>query len=140
MSTLAGRAIEGEIKTGDALKEQHPESEFTDALDKVLSIDGVEAVRWRQYTPYFNDGDPCVFGANDAYVKLADADEEAGDYGDGFLDYYGLEAGELHDAIKALSKVINSGHHNVLLSQKFGDHAIVTATKEKFVVDYYNHD
>jgi hypothetical protein len=81
---LAGRPIEGEITTGYEAKEQHPESEFTEALDKLLGMEGVESVRWTQYTPYFNDGEPCVFGANDCYVKLAGADEEAGDDGDGF--------------------------------------------------------
>ena len=32
----------------------------------------VEAVRWTQYTPYFNDGDTCTFSVHDGYVKLKD--------------------------------------------------------------------
>ena len=27
----------------------------------------VKALRWRQYTPYFNDGDACEFHVHDAY-------------------------------------------------------------------------
>ncbi|MGN6110090.1 MAG: hypothetical protein ACTHU0_33600 [Kofleriaceae bacterium] len=34
------------------------------------------AVQWRQYTPYFNDGEPCTFRVRDAYlVKSAHAEE-----------------------------------------------------------------
>jgi len=27
----------------------------------------IKAIRWMQYTPYFNDGDACVFGLGDPY-------------------------------------------------------------------------
>lgn len=34
---------------------------------------------WVQYTPYFNDGDPCVFSANDVYIhSKGDEDLEDG--------------------------------------------------------------
>jgi hypothetical protein len=49
----------------------------------------VEAVRWTQYTPYFNDGDPCEFGVHEPYVKITGLDDE-GDYGDGFIDSWSL--------------------------------------------------
>ena len=29
----------------------------------------IAALRWRQYTPYFNDGEPCTFSVNDLYAK-----------------------------------------------------------------------
>lgn len=32
----------------------------------------VEAIQWTQYTPGFNDGDPCLFGVNDLHFKLRD--------------------------------------------------------------------
>lgn len=32
---------------------------------------------WRQYTPYFNDGDPCVFSVHDLYwTSVAEPDED----------------------------------------------------------------
>lgn len=31
---------------------------------------GVESITWSQYTPYFNDGDPCVFGIHLEYMTL----------------------------------------------------------------------
>lgn len=32
----------------------------------------IDSVRWTQYTPYFNDGEPCEFGVGDAGVKVKD--------------------------------------------------------------------
>lgn len=29
-----------------------------------------DSIRWQQYTPSFNDGDPCRFGVSEAYVSL----------------------------------------------------------------------
>lgn len=42
----------------------------------------IQYVYWTQYTPYFNDGDPCEFGVNEKSISLdehtEDFDEEAG--------------------------------------------------------------
>jgi len=32
--------------------------------------ESVESVRWRQYTPGFNDGEPCTFGVTDPHLKF----------------------------------------------------------------------
>lgn len=56
----------------------------------------LQALRWHQYAPSFNDGDPCVFHVNDVYVKIAPGPnatsdvEEAGDYENGFLSTWDL--------------------------------------------------
>lgn len=139
-TTFAGREIEGEVSATAQLAEQHPESEFVEALDRLLQTEGVEAVRWTQYTPYFNDGDPCVFGTHGVEVKKT-GDDEGGDAEDGFLDSWSLEKDDpVKAALEEFENVIESDHHDVLLGQKFGDHAQVTATKEKFVIDEYSHD
>ena len=41
----------------------------------------IKAVGWNQYTPYFNDGEPCEFSVGDFYAiaedqKLSDEDDE----------------------------------------------------------------
>ena len=36
---------------------------------------GIKAVIWAQYTPYFNDGDPCEFGVNEPTFTNATGDE-----------------------------------------------------------------
>jgi len=40
-------------------------------FDAVLQ-EGITAVVWQQYTPYFNDGDACVFGVGDFYPFTED--------------------------------------------------------------------
>jgi hypothetical protein len=46
----------------------------------------LKGLRWTQYTPSFNDGDPCTFRVGDLNARYADTDEDAGDKGDGY-DY-----------------------------------------------------
>lgn len=35
----------------------------------------VKAIVWEQYTPYFNDGEPCVFGVNEPVFVTKEYDE-----------------------------------------------------------------
>jgi hypothetical protein len=136
---FAERPIEGEVNAGDTLAEQHPESEFVDALNTILNTKGCAAVRWTQYTPYFNDGDACVFRVNDPSVLPTGAGDSDDD--DSWIDAWSLDDNSpLKTALKAFESVLDGGHHDVLLGKQFGDHAQVTATKEKFIVDFYDHD
>jgi len=91
-----------------------------------------EAVRWTQYTPYFNDGDACVFGVNEfTYKKVGDS--EGGDYEDGFHDSYGKDRPEF---MKTKLGAIPSD----VLEAVFGDHVQITATRDGFAVEEYEHD
>ena len=88
MTTFAGRPVEGEISYyGNDPKDQLPIEEFIAALNAGLAVAEIEAVRWRAYTPYFNDGDPCVFGIRGAEAKFV-ADNQGGDSGDGWHEIY----------------------------------------------------
>jgi hypothetical protein len=66
--------------------------DLKDAYDKKLSEAGEEAVKdafkdvfdkfpeiseiaWCQYTPYFNDGDPCYFSVHDFDVRLGSSED-----------------------------------------------------------------
>lgn len=112
--------------------------------------DKIEAVRWKQYTPYFNDGDTCKFSVRDTYFKVAGVDEEAGDYGDGYIDTWCLTAYEKYadvrakllaeelDFVKELSTLLQN--NDELLLAAFGDHAQITATKDGFEDEEYSHD
>lgn len=118
---------------------------------------GVKAVTWRQYTPYFNDGDPCEFSAHDfELVFKGDASKEDEGYGyegpcpDGFsrevrgclpgwrdtTDAQYEEAG----VSKAAFETLKECHDDELLETVFGDHVEVTATREGFTVDEYDHE
>jgi hypothetical protein len=44
----------------------------------------LEFITWTQYSPYFNDGDECVFSVHDLQFKLKDeeVDEDLAEYGE----------------------------------------------------------
>ncbi len=152
MNTILGRPIQGEIgHFSGALPKQANPQEFLDALDALLAIDEVAGVRWEQYTPYFNDGEACVFWANGPRVKLSfddrDEDEiEDSDYGDEYHDAYSLSdidvlaVGGIYQALRRFEGLLTNGSHYVIMSEKFGDPATVTATPAGFEVEFYEHD
>lgn len=95
----------------------------------------VKALRWRQYTPYFNDGDECRFGIHEPEVRVGD-----GDWNDSWgLGYKNdnppkqLQA-DLQEMYKALQ-----GNRDAM-EIAFGDHAQITATAESVTVEEYEHD
>lgn len=102
----------------------------------------ITAVRWRQYTPYFNDGDPCVFRLCSIYFRSPGWDEDGGDYSDGFCDEYDGAFKALpeatRDACRALSEALNANED--VLEAVLGDHVRVTATAEGFDVEEHAHD
>lgn len=51
-------------------------SEFTNITRFFFEETPVQAAVWTQYTPYFNDGDECVFGVNDPFFILSGFDPE----------------------------------------------------------------
>jgi hypothetical protein len=108
----------------------------------------LEAVRWRQYTPYFNDGEACTFSVNDAYIKFKgypkdSEDEDCGDYEDGF-DYYSSYRSEDYPvgfgkAYEAVQEVFRIADDDIFLAI-FGDHVAVTVSRAGIKVDEYDHD
>jgi len=148
------RPIEGDITryTGSERVEQGTAAEFLAALDAVLSIEGVDSVRWDQYTPYFNDGDPCEFGVNERGVKFVDGDDEAGDYEDGYVGTWALtyasnsgypyrpENVTDEQTAALVAAELNFDRFEDVLRENFGDPAEVTATKDGFSVEYYEND
>jgi hypothetical protein len=65
----------------------------------------IEAIRWKQYVPAFNDGDPCVFRVCDSEVLLKDEDEFYGDYsdcGDSVPEQYEEALGAFDEALEQL--------------------------------------
>lgn len=152
MSDFLGVPIEGEIShySSKKIPTQSDPQVLLDKLQALFDHPLVEAVKWRQYTPYFNDGDACVFSAYGASVRLVGGDDEAGDYEDGFytpwdIGYYsetkdipGVE--EVRALLRALDDEIESGAHDIILNEKFGDPAEVIATEGGFEVEFYEHD
>ncbi len=149
------RPIEGDVYQGHVdTRTPATAAEFMEATDAILSVPGVHGVRWRAFTPYFNDGEPCEYSVGEIAVRftpLEDEEDERGDYEDGFIEKWNLsyswkdgEIPELTDGTyEALTKALKdweSLYLEAVCKRNFGDHAQVTATLEGFSVDYYEHD
>jgi hypothetical protein len=87
--TFFGVPIEGDPQYSSEQRiAQRPAQELWEALQPVIQHPKFQGLRWEQYTPFFADGDPCVFGIRGgARAVLAGMDEEddGGDYGDAFV-------------------------------------------------------
>ena len=94
----------------------------------------LERFAWTQYTPYFNDGDPCEFSAHVDYPEVND-DEEFFYYSDSKkkpTDPFTVAGLAVVEFLKAFS-----GDD---LEEMFGDHCKVTVTREGVEVEEYDHD
>lgn len=119
-------AEEGEAAVKDLFKElfdKHP---------------ALQAVEWRQYTPYFNDGDPCYFrvGEFEADFDGYEEDEEDEDS----VEEEATEAVVDYDAINEAVGELESELPEDVLESVFGDHVRIKATREGFEVSEYDHD
>lgn len=114
----------------------------------------VKCVFWRQYTPYFNDGDACVFSSGASYAAITNAEDyESIRYGEYDGDDEGVwvddpDNGDYNSKLiptpvkanaEALRRVLEKIDDDVYL-QMFGDHCYVYATREGFDVQEYDHD
>lgn len=90
----------------------------------------LEGIRWKQYAPHFNDGDPCVFHVRECLL----------DWGDGFTDEYEFDSGASErgvycDVDDCLSSIEN------LLEQVYGSGQEITVTRDRNVAtDDCYHD
>lgn len=71
--TFFGIPIDGDIAFAERKAAQRPIEDLQPLMQALLDDPGIEWFGWRQYTPYFNDGEPCVFNVHGALaVKLTD--------------------------------------------------------------------
>lgn len=103
----------------------------------------VSKILWTQYTPYFNDGDPCTFSLGEVYFVPKDVeDEDFGywDYDDVAFSTYDdrKPSEELGIAMKAITSLINK--LDDFLEDQFGDHMMITLTKDGIDTIEYDHD
>lgn len=92
-----------------------------------------ETASWSQYTPYFNDGDTCIFrvGAGGVSVNGFDPYEP--------MDVDAATKVNLETAINAFQKVLHS-FSEATLEELFGDHVRVTVTPTGARSEQYDHD
>lgn len=165
-----GIPISGQINAGERAVEQYPREAFEQIVRRFLDDPFFVEFGWTQYTPYFNDGDPCIFSANEIWVRTAD-DQKVLDE-----DGYEVDAYEVRERLgvnygthptlggreypngysnpavyagtresqwllaRELNAAIEGGHFNNVLMDLFGDHCEVTVARTGITVDEYSHD
>lgn len=112
----------------------------------------IQSFSWVQYTPYFNDGDECIFRVYTDYnFKINGEDTEEMDSLDWSIKYY-LKGQtekyplkpewdiELFKLIEDLQEVINSIPEE-FMKDLFGDHVEVTVNSDGTITtEEYEHD
>lgn len=102
----------------------------------------VKSIVWTQYTPYFNDGDPCVFGISEVYFLKTEIEEfdyneiVEGDEGNTISTY--RNETPIGKACKELAQMLNDAEE--VLEEVFGDHVRVIVTSKGVDVQDYEHD
>ncbi|MEM9067070.1 MAG: hypothetical protein AAGE52_01150 [Myxococcota bacterium] len=129
----------------------HGKELIASAFRKVFANEDVVAVAWTQYTPYFNDGDPCTFTMGTFHVcdqERAEKDRVAGrllpdelpeDWYDTWRSEWRVRArGVLGRAVEVKTAVPEVFEH------VFGDDVVVLAMRDGddivFHVEEYDHE
>ncbi len=99
---------------------------------------------WHQYTPYFNDGDECVFSAALDYPNILVEDGGEGFDEDSWLDEEPYFTKEEEDTEQAkLHKVVVeflSKFDDDDVKMLFDDHCQVVVSRDGVEVEEYSHD
>ena len=153
-------AISGKVKEFSAeqkkMQDQIAEEFKRFLADEIKTIfDGnLQTLRWTQYTPYFNDGDPCEFRVCELNA-VSKVDGEVEDYYDHTApweskkgEWYGLKTddGETRftideaKAINSFDDLIQSNELEPIMKQMFGDHCEVIITVDGVTTEEYDHD
>lgn len=128
-----------------------------EALSAMVRELGIKGLIWTQYTPYYNDGDECIFSVNEPSIIVGDPAEVDSPYDDEHaieiwsdweivLKYHGEQverAGltrEQYEAAREFARELASEGLEDVLRQAFGDHVMVKVTADGVEVDDYDHD
>lgn len=115
----------------------------------------VKAIYWNQYTPSFNDGDPCLFCVGEAtFFNSNDKDALEAALGKGDLEDFFTEDGEPVIAMqrwetgfdnffpykecKELDSFLRSAEMKDAMESTFGNDVSVVATKDGFSIEEYD--
>lgn len=130
--------------------EEHGKQALSDSLKEFLEkYTDVKCIKWKQYSPHFNDGEPCTFSVHDPelfFNKNDEEDEYEGSYCSWRLGYCKKEnkknsskiTDEMIKDFENLSKLICENES--VCESVFGDGYEITATKEGIEANEYDHD
>ena len=123
----------------------------------ITTSDYISAARWQQYTPGFNDGDPCEFSVRELQVKFSDSlmaefnNEENEE--EEFVDEYQMkrflekhmdvlnheQLGILEGQLEALNKLHGTlSNMESALETRFGNNIQITLTKKGIETEDYD--
>lgn len=151
--TFAGVPIEGiPNRYTMSAKEQRPVEDLERVLLEAWSKPGAELIEyftWQQYTPYFNDGDACIFSLYEvrAVPYNFDLGEDEHDEpgfstweltSDYMLKNYpeNQKFAALVPALEHVNELCN-GEFDAALNSTFGDPARVRVYRDRIVLDEY---
>lgn len=157
-----------EIRRLEREKAEKAQQVFAEGAKKIFEKHPiVKNFGWAQYTPYFNDGDPCTFGVHELVVNL-EIDEESStedhlaveSFWEGAPEFSGY--GEQSKINKTVGwrenekpnpnydpdygeafgavKALREVFTEQDLEGLFGDHVAVAVTPEKVYVQDYDHE
>lgn len=150
MSTLWERLIEQSKQLNELMRESGEvalKERFKEIFDKNPEV---EAFRWEQYVPAFNDGDPCVFTLTEVRMKLFNKPDEIYDE-EGWVnlwDCYKYETdsqGRMTDRVWLLEvgKTLGELEKELTSNEKvleiaFGANVEVTVDRNTITIEEYN--
>jgi len=115
---------------------------FTTEIKELFEKNPIlQEIQWTQYTPYFNDGSPCVFEVRGFSINGHSSEEFVVENRQ-YYTYTPSEEKEIQNLTPA-AEAANRLHD--LFGQKeyhllFGDHAEIFVTKGSIRVESYDHE
>lgn len=169
-TNFLGMPVSGDISEGSTRVEQKPIEDLAPHFQALVDDPTIVEFGWRQYTPYFNDGDTCEFGVHGLWVLTVDDVDAVGDedfdsydldvdyhrslgkvkghseydengrYREYIIDGYEGPDEDRYNRCQELSGALESGAYDNVLLEHFGDHAMITVRKDGIEVEFYSHD
>jgi hypothetical protein len=105
---------------------------FRDLFDLNPSL---QSFSWKQYSPFFNDGDECVFCVHSDSDEIGINGQDRYDY-----DYEDTFTEEMDELSNQVSKVLDALPADIM-QEAFGNHVQVTMFRDKEPeTEEYDHD
>lgn len=93
-TNFLGIPVHGDIVRGGEMKDQRPLEDLAPLFQALLNDDTIVEFGWAQSTPYFNDGEPCIFSADGLWVRtVTDTGSEEEDEDEPVSERLGVEYG-----------------------------------------------
>lgn len=117
-------SVKGQIESVKGQMSEIGEKFFSKKFNEIfLKYPNLEEVSWNAYTPYFNDGEPCVFSSNHNYAEFSFHEDK-----------------EENEEVESEVESFLSKFDDELLRNLFGDHVEIIVTKEGISVEEYEHE